>query len=164
MPGALQLGQLAPMLAEATQLQRERQWNEAAHKYTAALEQTAHLLPPGDLAELYNRRGLCCEKDGDLEQALDDYSEGIERGGAERHSLMYHRGRLYCQLERWSEAEADLRVASSLQPAPTTIPQNGFESAMVCTDAECVEERSWRTCASSTAPWRRASLCSPGGP
>ena len=105
------------MLADAMTLQREQQWNEAAHKYTEILEQTAHLLPPGDLAELYNRRGLCCEKDGDLEQALDDYSEGIERGGAERHSLMYHRGRLYCQLERWSEAEADLRVASSLQPA-----------------------------------------------
>ena len=117
MAPASQLGQLAPILAEATAFQRERQWNEAAHKYTAALEQTAHLLPPGDLAELYNRRGLCCEKDGDLEQALDDYSEGIERGGAERHSLMYHRGRLYCQLQRWSEAEADLRVASSLQPA-----------------------------------------------
>ena len=117
MAPASQLGQLAPILAEATAFQREHQWNEAAHKYTAALEQTAHLLPPGDLAELYNRRGLCCEKDGDLEQALDDYSEGIERGGAERHSLMYHRGRLYCQLERWSEAEADLRVASSLQPA-----------------------------------------------
>ena len=52
MAPSLQLGQLAPMLAEATQLQRERQWNEAAHKYTAALEQTAHLLPPGDLAGL----------------------------------------------------------------------------------------------------------------
>ena len=61
------------------------------------------MLAVGDLAELYNRRGLCCEKDGDVEQALDDYSEGIQRGGA-RHSLLFHRGRLLAVSFQWNES------------------------------------------------------------
>jgi hypothetical protein len=31
----------------------------------------------------------------------------FQRGGA-RHSLLFHRGRLYAQLERWPEAQDDL--------------------------------------------------------
>ena len=99
--------EIGAALARAGQLQAIGDWNAAHVKYTEILEMTAHLLAVGDLAELYNRRGLCCEKDGDVEQALDDYSEGIQRGGA-RHSLLFHRGRLYAQLERWPEAQDDL--------------------------------------------------------
>eukprot|EP01043_Picozoa_sp_COSAG02_P015654 COSAG02_NODE_672_length_18655_cov_7.874003_6_plen_2500_part_00 len=103
-------------LVHAGELQSAGKWNDAHVKYTEILENTAHLLDPGDLAELYNRRGLCCEKDGEVEQALDDYSEGIQRGGV-RHSLLFHRGRLLAELGRWSEAKSDLSSASDLQPS-----------------------------------------------
>lgn len=109
------------MVAEAVALQNRGNWNGAHIKYTELLEQTAHLLDKGELADMYDRRGLCCEKDGDVEQALDDYSEGISIIGP-RSDLLFHRGRLYAQqLGRWSEAEDDLLAAASLSPghAPT---------------------------------------------
>eukprot|EP01043_Picozoa_sp_COSAG02_P025167 COSAG02_NODE_1404_length_12808_cov_64.813282_4_plen_1467_part_00 len=103
-------------LLHAGEFQSAGKWNDAHEVYTKILENSSHLLAPGDLAELYNRRGLCCEKVGDAEQALGNFSEGIQLGST-RHSLLFHRGRLLAQLGRWSEANGDLSSARDLQPS-----------------------------------------------
>ena len=64
----------------------------------------------------YTSRGRCCEKDGDVDQALDDYNEGVRIGGP-RHKLLWSRGRLLSDLGRWSEANEDLSSAKDLQPS-----------------------------------------------
>eukprot|EP01047_Picozoa_sp_COSAG01_P064324 COSAG01_NODE_8492_length_2766_cov_5.493063_1_plen_83_part_10 len=73
----------------ATGMMREKQWREGVRCYTAAINaalseegqeegQEETTLALEDLAEVYNRRGVCYEKTGLLSAALSDFSAGIE--------------------------------------------------------------------------------------
>ena len=118
MPEPLSLAQrlqITAQLKAAHTLQAGGDLSAARAKYTELLDQNAHVLPAGDLSEIYDRRGRCCERAGDLVQALADFCQAIGVAGA-RHSLLLHRARLLCHLGRWTEAHWDLSVAVTLQP------------------------------------------------
>eukprot|EP01043_Picozoa_sp_COSAG02_P075132 COSAG02_NODE_15352_length_1179_cov_1.306481_1_plen_278_part_01 len=107
--------QVTSALDTAKRLQDSGEWGAARRKYTELLDRAETVLPPGDLSEIHDRRGRCCEQEGALESALEDYYQAIAASG-ERHSLLLHRARLLCRLGRWTEAEWDLSVAATLQP------------------------------------------------
>ena len=73
-----------------------------------------------ELAEVYNRLGLCVEKAGSWAEAIAYYSQGIrltEALGEPRFALHYHRGRLLHQsLRDWAAATKDYTTCQRIQP------------------------------------------------
>ena len=47
-----------------------------------------------------------------------------------------------CENTHQKKSDHRIPCPDRLGPAPTTIPQNGFDTANICTDAECSQERS----------------------
>jgi WD40 repeat protein/ribosomal protein S27E len=66
-------------------------------------------------AEIWHRRGDSCAAQGDLGQAIADYSAGIRLCPDDRPALVA-RGRLYGRVAKWQEALADLDRAIALDP------------------------------------------------
>eukprot|EP01044_Picomonas_judraskeda_P001919 COSAG03_NODE_124_length_12185_cov_3.572977_7_plen_221_part_01 len=107
--------QVTAVLDAAKRLQDAGDWSAARLKYTELLNHTESVLSPGDLSEIHDRRGRCCEQEGAFAEALEEYAQAISVSG-ERHSLLLHRAQLLYRLARWSEAEWDLTAAATLQP------------------------------------------------
>jgi tetratricopeptide (TPR) repeat protein len=113
--------QLVLDLQAAAGLQAAGDWDGAASAFTLIIDlghgpDDRHVIADGDLAEIFNRRGLCREKQGLLTAALEDYTEGKGLVDPPRHSLLFHRGRLLRRLGQHEAAAADLEVALTLQP------------------------------------------------
>ena len=102
--------------AEACRLQRS--WRAAAESYGQALaiaQRDDVDLPPADVAELHNRRGMVLHQLGDDEGAVAAYTAGIDVAVSSPRATLYcHRGLSRSRLGQLAAAEKDLRRAVEL--------------------------------------------------
>jgi tetratricopeptide (TPR) repeat protein len=102
------------MMREAAQLQRQNRVPEAIEAYRRVLARW-----PGQ-AETWFNLGVLQRQAHRFEEALDSYQRALDAGVSRPEEVRLNRGVIYTDyLRRYAEAEHELRLALSLNPAYT---------------------------------------------
>ena len=88
---------------------------DAIEYYTLAIKKNKGEIPLGEVARIFNSRGLAHGSRNDDENALADFSNAIELDDKNDEFLL-NRGTVYLKQKRYGQARSDLSAAIALNP------------------------------------------------
>eukprot|EP01051_Picozoa_sp_SAG22_P021376 SAG22_NODE_4697_length_1189_cov_1.153211_1_plen_150_part_01 len=123
---AAKQSEMEQLLVVAERFRRARDWDATMVTLDKILQSEPGrrgMIATSDLAELWNRKGLCAFALGDYQTAADCFNSGLRAlsgpggggsgGSAQRGGLLCHRGMAMAELGNLQQAERDLAKAVS---------------------------------------------------